>query len=385
MKQRVAIGAAVALALLAALSYEGYRIAENPSSQLFGKTLVSGPKDERIVALTYDDGPNPPYTDEILAVLRAEHVRATFFVVGRAVQAYPFVVRHEVEGGNAIGNHTWSHGHLVLYGEDGLRRTLERTDQAIYAAAGVHTRIMRPPFGSRDWLVLGEVRKLGYTPVMWSVPLANDWEYPPARLIAARVLRYVGDGAIIDLHDGNRGIVCARVRGTPQRLCDRSADVGATRMIVEALKREGYRFVTIPELLRLSAAKRGRLRVEPAAHANEPAAMKVRRVVMGPVDDRQAAGIVHHLSADLDAIADSHRTARSDADVVDDLDGAGRAAHVEGLVHGVRPRSIEEARRRGDGSREVDPFRLAAGVRGGEIHRSLNHARARAKQAATIA
>ena len=68
---------------------------------------------------------------------------------------------------------------------------------------------MRPPFGARDWLVLGEVRKLGYTPVMWSVPLPNDWEYPPARVIAARVLRYAGDGAIIDLHDGNQGIVCA--------------------------------------------------------------------------------------------------------------------------------------------------------------------------------
>ena len=161
-----------------------------PSSQLFGKTIVSGPKNQRVIALTYDDGPNPPYTDELLSVLRDEHVHATFFVVGRAVAAYPEVVRREVADGNAIGNHTWSHGHLLLYGSDSLRRTLERTDRAIYAATGVHTRLMRPPFGARDWLVLGEVRKLGYTPVMWSVPLANDWEYPPARVIASRVLRY---------------------------------------------------------------------------------------------------------------------------------------------------------------------------------------------------
>jgi len=385
VKRRLAIGAAVALALVSALTYEAYRIAESPSSQLFGKTLVSGPKDERVVALTYDDGPNPPYTDEILAVLRAEHVRATFFVVGRAVQAYPLVVRREVEGGNAIGNHTWSHGHLVLYGEDGLRRTLERTDQAIYAAAGVHTRIMRPPFGSRDWLVLGEVRKLGYTPVMWSVPLANDWEYPPARLIAARVLRYVGDGAIIDLHDGNRGIVCARVRGVPSRLCDRSADVGATRMIVDALKRQGYRFVTIPELLRLSSAGSGGLRVEPATRANESAAMKVRRIVVRPVDDRQAPGVVHQLTADLDAIAGSNRTARSDADVVYDFDGAGGGAHVECLVHAVRPRSVEEAWRRRDGCREINPGRRPSGVRSSEIHRGLYHAPLRARQAATLA
>lgn len=246
------VRALVALAVLLALAVEAYEVVENPANQLFGKTLVHGPKDRRVVALTYDDGPNPPYTDEILDVLRTEHVRATFFVVGRAVSAYPRVVQSEVEDGNAIGNHTWSHGHLVLYDGANLRRTLERTDAAIYAAAKLHTRIMRPPYGGRDWLVLQEVRKLGYTPVMWSVPLANDWEYPPARVIAARVLRYVGDGAIIDLHDGNQGIVCARARLAP-RVCDRSADVEATRLIVSTLRREGYRFVTIPELLRMQS------------------------------------------------------------------------------------------------------------------------------------
>jgi peptidoglycan/xylan/chitin deacetylase (PgdA/CDA1 family) len=250
VSRRLAIPAVALLGLLAAVIFEGYKIVESPTNQLFGKTLVSGPKNERIVALTYDDGPNPPYTTQILAVLHAEHVHATFFVVGRAVQAYPGVVRRELADGNAIGNHTWSHDHLLLDDGRALRRTLQRTDEAIFLATGVHTRIMRPPFGGRDWLVLDEVRKLGYTPVMWSVPLANDWEYPPPRVIAARVLRYAGDGAIIALHDGNQGIVCARAR-VVARVCDRSADVEATRLIVETLKREGYRFVTIPQLLRM--------------------------------------------------------------------------------------------------------------------------------------
>ena len=164
MKRRWLVRVAVALALLGAVVYEGYEVVESPGSQLFGKTLVSGPKNQRVVALTYDDGPNPPYTGELLSVLRAEGVHATFFVVGRAVAAYPGVVRREVRDGNAVGNHTWSHEHLVLDGQSSLRRTLERTDRAIFDAAGVHTRIMRPPFGGRDWLVLGEVRKLGYTP-----------------------------------------------------------------------------------------------------------------------------------------------------------------------------------------------------------------------------
>ncbi|MBV9233335.1 MAG: polysaccharide deacetylase family protein [Candidatus Eremiobacteraeota bacterium] len=250
LRLRLAARVAVCLAALFALAVAGYEVSESPGNQIFGKTVVRGPSNQRVVALTYDDGPNPPYTDEILAVLRAENVRATFFVVGRAVVAYPAVVRREVTQGNALGNHTWSHGHLVLYDERGVRQTLERTDRAIYAATGIHTRIMRPPFGARDWLVLREARKLHYVPVMWSVPLPHDWEYPPAQVIATRVLRYAGDGAIIALHDGNQGIVCEG-RRVSRRLCDRSADVGATRLIIEALKRKGYRFVTIPELLRL--------------------------------------------------------------------------------------------------------------------------------------
>jgi peptidoglycan/xylan/chitin deacetylase (PgdA/CDA1 family) len=247
---RFALRASIALMALALAAFELYEIAESPGSQLFGKTLVSGPRNERIVALTYDDGPNPPYTQRILHVLHQANVRATFFVVGRAVAAYPQIVRLEAQEGDAIGNHTWNHGHLVLYDDARLRRTLDRTDAAIYAATGRHTRIMRPPYGGRDWWVLDEVHKLGYTPVMWSVPLAKDWDYPPAAVIAARVLRYVRDGSIIDLHDGNRGLLCARSH-LPAHLCDRSADVEATRIIVQALKRRGYRFVTIPQLLEI--------------------------------------------------------------------------------------------------------------------------------------
>ncbi|HKE37349.1 MAG TPA: polysaccharide deacetylase family protein [Candidatus Baltobacteraceae bacterium] len=251
---RAATIVTLCLALIAFVAFTTYEVAESPGSQIFGKTLVSGPRDERVVALTYDDGPNPPYTNAIIDVLRREHVHATFFVVGQAVQAYPSVVRREARDGDAIGNHTWSHDHLVLDDSTMLRQTLEKTDQAIFAATGAHTRIMRPPYGGRDWMVLGEVRKLGYTPVMWSVPLAKDWEYPPADVIAQRVLRFVTDGSIIVLHDGNRGIVCKRNHLSPH-VCDRSADVEATRLIVQTLKSKGFRFVTIPELLERGSAE----------------------------------------------------------------------------------------------------------------------------------
>jgi|SRR5579884_792085 len=249
MKRYILAAVAAALAL-AVCGFAGYELFEQPTNQLFGHTVTQGPANERVVALTFDDGPNPPYTKRILDVLREQHVHATFFLVGRAVQAYPSVVRQEVADGNAVGNHTWDHRHLIVMRPSAVRKTLQRTDDAIFAAAHVHTHLMRPPFGARDWIVLQQARRLGYTVVMWSVPLARDWEYPPPKVIAQRILPRVSDGSIIVLHDGNRGQLCA-VRHLNPHVCDRSQDIEATRIILETLKSRGFRFVTIPELITL--------------------------------------------------------------------------------------------------------------------------------------
>ena len=219
------------MVLLAVASYLGYTIVEAPGNQLFGKTVVNGRSDAREVALTFDDGPNPPYTDAILDVLRAEHVHATFFVVGRAATAYPATIRRMVRDGDVIGNHTWDHAHLVVETPDAVGTELKRTDDAIYRIAGVHTRLMRPPYGSRDFAVIDKAKSLGYQVVMWSVPLPNDWEQPGDATIARRVLENVRDGGIIVLHDGNRGIICTAATG--RSTCDRKQDVAATRTIIK--------------------------------------------------------------------------------------------------------------------------------------------------------
>lgn len=246
--RRFLLPAAALLLALALVAFVGYELFEQPTNQIFGNTVTQGPSDERVVALTFDDGPNPPYTGRILDVLEQERVHATFFLVGRAVAAYPSVVRRELRDGDAIGNHTWDHRHLIVMTRSQVRASLERTDAAIYRAAHVRTKLMRPPFGARDWIVMQVAHKLGYTVVMWSVPLARDWEYPPATVIAQRVLPHVSDGSIIVLHDGNRGQLCAAKNLDP-RTCDRSSDIEATKLIVENLKSQGFRFVTIPELI----------------------------------------------------------------------------------------------------------------------------------------
>jgi peptidoglycan/xylan/chitin deacetylase (PgdA/CDA1 family) len=248
--RRAALPVLALTAFLAVAAFIAYELFEQPTSQLFGKTVTQGPANERVVALTYDDGPNPPYTSHILEVLEHERVHATFFLVGRAVAAYPGVVRREIDDGDAVGNHTWDHRHLIVLPRAQVRASLQRTDAAIYDATGRHTHLMRPPFGARDWIVMQVAHKLGYTVVMWSVPLARDWEYPPATVIAQRILPNVRDGSIIVLHDGNRGQLCA-LKHLPARVCDRSSDIEATRLIVESLKAQHYRFVTVPELIAL--------------------------------------------------------------------------------------------------------------------------------------
>ncbi|HYK54162.1 MAG TPA: polysaccharide deacetylase family protein [Candidatus Eremiobacteraceae bacterium] len=219
-------------------------VTESPKNQLWGPTVTSEPVHTKVVALTFDDGPNPPYTDRIIDYLHTEHVPATFFVVGLAVQAHPDVVRRELADGNAIGNHTWDHAHLVLLSRTHIERELTTTEDEIQKVTGEHTQLFRPPFGARDFRVISVAHQMGLQVIMWSVPLPADWTQPPPRVIADRVLKYVKDGSIIVLHDGNKG-----------RSADRSNTVEATKIIVSELRKKGYRFVTVPELEKLGYAE----------------------------------------------------------------------------------------------------------------------------------
>jgi peptidoglycan/xylan/chitin deacetylase (PgdA/CDA1 family) len=194
-----------------------------------------------VVALTFDDGPNEPYTSRILDTLAQERVRATFFVVGEAAKRDPKVLRRMVREGHAVGNHTWDHAHLNLLSRAGMDEELARTEAEIAAATGTRPAIVRPPFGARSFAVLDELRRQGYTCVLWSVPLAAEWEAgTDAGTIARRILERTVDGSIVVLHDGDRG-----------RAAVRQNVVIATRAVVQGLRARGLRLVTVPEMLAL--------------------------------------------------------------------------------------------------------------------------------------
>ena len=151
-----------------------------------------------VVYLTFDDGPHPVYTAEVLDVLRRYGVRATFFVVGAMVERFPHLLNRVLLEGHTVANHTWNHENLAKLSGDAIDRTLERTQEILGANA---TACMRPPYGAIDDLARQRTEEHGLDVIMWSAS-ANDWLDLTADTIAERIVAGAVDGGIILMHDG---------------------------------------------------------------------------------------------------------------------------------------------------------------------------------------
>jgi peptidoglycan/xylan/chitin deacetylase (PgdA/CDA1 family) len=175
-----------------------------PSSELFGKT-VRHTGDLSAIALTFDDGPNPAVTPALLALLDRHEAKATFFLIGKWVNAAPALAKEIAARGHAIGNHTYDHPALTFQSRARIASELERCDQAIEAATGRRTVWMRPPFGFRSPLLGGVLRQRASAGVvMWSA-MARDWS-PQAPEKVIRRLRHIRGGDIVLLHDGDHRV-----------------------------------------------------------------------------------------------------------------------------------------------------------------------------------
>jgi len=230
----------VTLIAAAAAGYAGYA-SMAPESQLYGHTLAHG-SDPGQMALTYDDGPNDPHTQNLLDLLAEHQAKATFFLIGKYIRQRPDLVRAIRSAGHAIGNHTESHPNLIFTPASRVKEELESCSKALQDATGEATSWFRPPFGGRRPEVLRIARKLGLQPVMWSVT-GYDWSAESSRAIINKVVKQVEGrsrkrGEIILLHDGSHLSFGA----------DRHFTVEATRVLLKKYSAE-KRFVSIPELL----------------------------------------------------------------------------------------------------------------------------------------
>ncbi|MCE2696966.1 MAG: polysaccharide deacetylase family protein [Nostocales cyanobacterium LE14-WE4] len=190
---------------------------------------------EKVIALTIDDGPWPKTTAEMLDILKRNNVKATFFWVGSALQENPEIAKRVVAEGHAIGNHTWHHWYRKM-DEATAKSEIEKTNELIYKTTGVKTSFFRPPGGYLNNGLAAYAKSQKNSVVMWSVTSADTDPRAKYQVFVKNVIRDAKPGAIVLMHDGGG---------------NRERTVKALPAIVSGLKQQGYRFVTVPELLEM--------------------------------------------------------------------------------------------------------------------------------------
>jgi len=202
-------------------------------------TLIRVATDEPAIALTFDDGPDLDETPRVLDLLATHGAHATFFMVGRRAEAHPELVARVAAAGHAVANHSWDHASFIHLDRRARHEQLRRTAAAL-APQGVP--LFRPPFGEQDLASLVDARRAGFTVVGWDVA-AEDWRDYPADYLVERTMRRLRRGSIVVLHDSLYVTEDARYR-------DRGPMRDALSTLLDRLAAT-YRFVTVPELLRL--------------------------------------------------------------------------------------------------------------------------------------
>lgn len=183
--------------------------------------------DKNKVAITFDDGPNPEYTVELLEGLQKRGVKATFFVLGAEVEKYPDIVKKIDDGGHLIGVHSYEHVNFGQIGDEAAIEQIEKTQEAIHNVTGKYAGYIRPPYGC--WKKSLDV-EVPLIEVLWDIdPL--DWATKDADTVVQRILKGVPEGSIILLHDASQ------------------SSVQAAFSVIDILQQENYEFVTVEDLL----------------------------------------------------------------------------------------------------------------------------------------
>jgi peptidoglycan/xylan/chitin deacetylase (PgdA/CDA1 family) len=191
---------------------------------------TNGSRRRRVVALTFDDGPGP-FTPQVLSILERNHINGTFFMIGQQVRGSDALLRRSLRDGNALGNHTFTHANV----SGGGLGQLTSTQGAIRRASGYTPCLFRAPYGAVSGTIIGQARGLGMDTIEWDVD-PRDWSTPGTGAIYSRIVGAARPGSIILMHDG----------GGP-----RGQTVAALPRIIATLRRRGYGFVTVPQLLGL--------------------------------------------------------------------------------------------------------------------------------------
>ena len=217
--------------------YSDLIVFEKYGHLLSNRVVWSVETDDKVVALTFDDGPHENYTTELLDTLAKYDVTATFFLIGKNVEQYPEIVKRIQSEGHEIANHSYDHRILPFQSDREIRRQIDSTSSLIESVAGVIPKYFRPPMGLLTSSVIDIIEASGHIAVIGDV-YPRDPHKPGVDKIVERVLKRTKPGSIIIMHDG----------GTWGKI-DRSQSVKAVPIIIESLRQKGYRFLTVSELI----------------------------------------------------------------------------------------------------------------------------------------
>ena len=192
------------------------------------------PPEKKVIALTFDDGPWPNTTAKVLDILKKNRIKSTFFVVGQNVKNYPDLTKQIVADGHVIANHTWHHWYHHMNAQAAAYE-VANTGDIIYQTTGVRTRLFRPPGGIMNNGVAAYAKNNKYAVIMWSAD-SMDYSRPAVPRLMNNIFREAKPGGIVLMHDGGG---------------DRSHTVKALPEIISRFRKQGYEFVTVPELLEM--------------------------------------------------------------------------------------------------------------------------------------
>ena len=224
----------IAAVVLISLAYAAERYSDSNTQQLFGELINRVETDEKVIALTFDDGPSDAGATEVLKILQDRNVTATFFVNGNMVERFPDAMRKIIAAGHEVGNHTWTHRRMMFVPPNVVRQEIDQTD-AILRDIG-YDRLMhfRPPFGRKLVTLPRMLAQDDRLTVMWSVAAETFQPDQTAEDIATKMLEQTGPGDILLLHVMFKSNANSRA---------------ALPIIIDTLKDQGYRFVTVSDLL----------------------------------------------------------------------------------------------------------------------------------------
>jgi len=231
---RILLRAAVLVTIFVALAAGAWRLHKSRTHQLFTELVTRVETSDSLVALTFDDGPSS-HTDSVLAILASRDARATFFVVGAAIESNPNDARRIVDQGHELGNHSYSHQRLVLRGPSFVRGEISSTDSLIHSVGQVEQPFFRPPYGKRLVVLPWILSRQGRPVVLWD--LEPD-SYPEIAASPDRIIEQVMDGV-------RPGSVILLHTETAARVAQRAA----LGQLIDRLRSEGYRLTTLRQLL----------------------------------------------------------------------------------------------------------------------------------------